>query len=233
MTRVAGMPSVDSQRAFDCFLKVRSVLENGGRVVCATATPVSNTMAEVYVCMKYLQLETLQELGIDHFDAWVQQFAETTQSLEITPDGASYRFNTRFNKFTNIPELSKIWQQVLDVKSAAELNLPRPRLKGGKPQIVSVPASEELKAYTKELAKRVEEIKARRVPPYVDNMLRVTGDGRKAALDIRLVGPNAPRPAQSKVGALVDNIMKVYHETVRDRGVQLVFLDLSTPRRGK
>src|SRR5262249_39694914 len=87
-TRVAVMPNADSQRVFDCFLKVRSVLENGGRVVCATATPVSNTMAEVYVCMKYLQLETLQELGNDHFDAWVQQFAETTQSLEITPDGA-------------------------------------------------------------------------------------------------------------------------------------------------
>ena len=113
------------------------------------------------------------------------------------------------------------------------MNLPRPRLKGGKPQIVSVPASDELKAYTRELAKRVEEIKSRRVPPYLDNMLKVTGDGRKAALDIRLVKPNAPRPAQSKVVALVDNIVKIYHETQRDRGVQLTFLDLSTPRRGR
>jgi len=233
MTRVAGLPGVDSQRAFDCFLKVRSVLESGGRVVCATATPVSNTIAEVYVCMKYLQLETLQELGIDHFDAWVQQFAETTQSLEITPDGSSYRFNTRFNRFTNIPELSEIWQQVLDVKSAAELNLPRPRLKGGKPQVVSVPAGDELKAYTRELAERVEAIKSRRVPPYLDNMLKVTSDGRKAALDIRLVKPDVPRPAQSKVMALVDNIMKIYHETQHDRGVQLTFLDLSTPRQRK
>src|SRR5262249_28365870 len=162
------MPNADSQRVFDCFLKVRSVLENGGRVVCATATPVGNTMAEGYVCMKYLQLETLQELGIDHFYAWVQQFAETTQSLAITPDGPSYPFNTSPNRFTNIPELSKIWQQVLDVKSAAELNLPRPKLKGGKPQIVSVPASEELKVYTKELARRVEKIKARRVSPHLD-----------------------------------------------------------------
>jgi N12 class adenine-specific DNA methylase len=204
-----------------------------GRVVCATATPVSNTMPEVYVCMKYLQLETLQELGIDHFDAWAQQFAETIQSLEITPDGASYRFNTRFNRFTNIPELSKIWQQVLDVKSAAELNLPRPRLKGGKPQIVSVPASDELKAYTKELANRVEKIKARRISPHLDNMLKVTNDGRKAALDIRLVKPDTLRPAQSKVMALMENIAKIYHETQRDRGVQLTFLDLSTPRRGK
>jgi len=113
------------------------------------------------------------------------------------------------------------------------LNLPRPRLKGGKPQIVSVPASDELKAYTKELANRVEKIKARRISPHLDNMLKVTNDGRKAALDIRLVNPGAPRPAQSKVMALVENIVKIYHETQSDRGVQLTFLDLSTPRRGK
>jgi hypothetical protein len=113
------------------------------------------------------------------------------------------------------------------------LNLPRPRLKCVKPQVVSVPANEELKAYTKELAKRVEEIKARRVPPYADNMLLVTSDGRKAALDIRLVKPGAPRAAQSKVMGLVENIVSIYHETQHDRGVQLTFLDLSTPRRGK
>jgi N12 class adenine-specific DNA methylase len=233
MTRVAGLPSADSQRAFDCYLKVRSVLENGGRVVCATATPVSNTIAEAYICMKYLQLETLQELGIDHFDSWVQQFAETSQSLEITPDGSSYRYYTRFNRFTNIPELIKIWQQVLDVKSAAELNLPRPKLKGGAPQVISVPASDALKGYTKELARRVEEIRSRRVSPYHDNMLKVTTDGRKAALDIRLVNPDAAPPDQSKVMAMVDNILKIYHETQNDRGAQLVFLDLSTPRRRK
>jgi N12 class adenine-specific DNA methylase len=230
MSRVAGLPNVDSQRAFDCFMKVRSVLENGGRVVCATATPVSNTIAEVYVCQKYLQLETLQELGLEHFDAWVQQFAETTQSLEMTPDGSGFRMNTRFNRFTNIPELSKLWQQVLDVKPASELNLPRPKLKGGRPEIVSVPASDELKEYVRELARRVEAIKARRVSPHMDNMLKVTGDGRKAALDIRLVKPDAPRPAQSKVMALVENIMRLYRETQESRGVQCVFLDVSTPR---
>jgi len=112
------------------------------------------------------------------------------------------------------------------------LNLPRPRLKGGRPQVVTVPASDELKEYTQELARRVEKIKSRRVPPYLDNMLKVTSDGRKAALDIRLVKPDAPRPAQSKVMALVENIVRIYHETQRDRGVQLAFLDLSTPRRG-
>lgn len=229
MSRVAGLPNTDSQRAFDCFIKVRSVLGNGGRVVCATATPVSNTIAEVYVCQKYLQLETLQELGLDHFDAWVQQFAETTQSLEMTPDGSGFRMNTRFNKFTNIPELSKLWQQVLDVKPAAELNLPRPRLKGGRPEIISVPASDELKEYVRELARRVEAIKARRVSPHKDNMLKVTGDGRKAALDIRLVKPGASRPAQSKVMALVENIVRLHEETQESRGVQCVFVDVSTP----
>jgi len=230
MTRVAGLPNTDSQRAFDCFMKVRSVLESGGRVVCATATPVSNTIAEVYICQKYLQLETLQELGLDHFDAWVQQFAETTQSLEMTPDGSGFRMNTRFNKFTNIPELSQLWQQVLEVKSAAELNLPRPKLAGGKPTIISVPASEELKAYVHDLARRVEAIKGRRVPPHVDNMLKVTSDGRKAALDIRLVLPDEARPAQSKVMALVEQIERLYHEAKETRGVQLVFLDISTPK---
>lgn len=230
MSRVAGLPNTDSQRAFDCFIKVRSVLENGGRVICATATPVSNTLAEVYVCQKYLQLETLQQLGLDHFDAWVQQFAETTQSLEMTPDGSGFRMNTRFNKFTNIPELSKLWQQVLDVKSAAELNLPRPKLKGGRPEIISVPASDELKEYVHELARRVEAIKGRRVSPHIDNMLKVTGDGRKAALDIRLVKSDSPRPARSKVMALVDNIEQLYREAQNTRGVQLVFLDVSTPK---
>ncbi len=230
MTRVAGLPNTDSQRAFDCFVKVRSVLENGGRVVCATATPVSNTLAEVYVCQKYLQLETLQELGLDHFDAWVQQFAETTQALEMTPDGSGFRVNTRFNKFTNLPELAQLWQQVLEVKSAAELQLPRPKLKGGKPEIISVAASPALKDYVQDLARRVEAIKARRVEPHVDNMLRVTGDGRKAALDMRLVQPNAPRPQPSKVMALVEQVERLYHESQTERGVQLIFADLSTPR---
>ncbi|MFN7931013.1 MAG: hypothetical protein U0Y68_24420 [Blastocatellia bacterium] len=172
----------------------------------------------------------MQELGLDHFDAWVQQFAETTQSLEMTHDGAGFRMNTRFNKFTNIPELSALWQQVLEVKSAAELSLPRPKLHNGKPEIISVPASEDLKAYVHDLARRVEAIKSRRVAPHVDNMLKVTSDGRKAALDSRLVKASASRPSQSKVMALVEQIERLYHDTKETRGVQLVFLDISTPK---
>ncbi len=230
MNNVAGLPNSDSQRAFDAFIKVRSVLDNGGRVVFATATPVSNTLAEVYVMMKFLQLDTLEALGLAHFDAWVQTFAETSQSLEMKPDGSGFRMNTRFNKFTNLPELAALWRQVLDVKNADQLNLPRPQLIGGAPQVISLPASPALKKFVKSLAARVERIKSRRVAPEVDNMLKVTSEGRKAALDIRLVLPNEPKAAHSKVDALADKLIEFYHASQTQRGVQLVFCDLATPR---
>ncbi|MGH9835544.1 MAG: hypothetical protein ACRD9Y_21190 [Blastocatellia bacterium] len=195
MRNVAGLPTADSQRAFDAFIKVRSLLDGGGRVVFATATPVSNTLAEVYVMMKFLQLDTLEEMGIAHFDAWTQLFAETSQGLEMKPDASGFRINTRFNKFTNLPELAALWRQVLDVKNADQLNLPKPKIAGGAPEVITIPASPELKRFVKNLAARVEAIKSRRVPPEVDNMLKITTEGRKAALDIRLVIPGAPRPA--------------------------------------
>ncbi|MGE0883123.1 MAG: SNF2-related protein [Blastocatellales bacterium] len=230
MTRVAGMPNSDSQRAFDAFIKVRSLLENGGRVIFATATPVSNTLAEVYVMMKFLQLDLLEEMGLAHFDAWVQMFAETTQSLEMKPDGSGFRMNTRFNKFTNLPELAALWRQALDVKTPDQLNLPRPKVMGGGPQVISVPASEELKGFVKGLAERVEQIKSRRVAPEVDNMLKITSEGRKAALDIRLVLPSTSAPAQSKLNAVVEQIVKLYHASQPTRGTQVVFCDLATPK---
>jgi N12 class adenine-specific DNA methylase len=231
MRNVAGLPTADSQRAFDAFIKVRSLLDNGGRVVFATATPVSNTLAEVYVMMKFLQLDTLEEMGIAHFDAWTQLFAETSQGLEMKPDASGYRVSTRFNKFTNLPELAALWRQVLDVKNADELNLPRPRIAGGAPQVITIPASPELKQFVKNLAARVEAIKGRRVPPEVDNMLRITTEGRKAALDIRLVMPDAPRQPYSKVEAVADKVAEFYRQSQRERGAQLLFLDLSVPRR--
>lgn len=230
MNNVAGLPNSDSQRAFDAFIKVRSVLDNGGRVVFATATPVSNTLAEVYVMMKFLQLDTLEALGLAHFDAWVQTFAETSQGLEMKPDGSGFRMNTRFNKFTNLPELAALWRQVLDVKNAEQLNLPRPQLTGGAPQVVSLPASPALKKFVKSLAERVERIKSKRVAPEVDNMLKVTSEGRKAALDIRLVMPGQSKPQHSKVEALADKLVEFYHASNSQRGVQLVFCDLATPK---
>jgi len=230
MNNVAGLPNCDSQRAFDAFIKVRSVLDNGGRVVFATATPVSNTLAEVYVMMKFLQLDTLEALGLAHFDAWVQTFAETSQSLEMKPDGSGFRMNTRFNKFTNLPELAALWRQALDVKNADQLNLPRPELIGGAPQVISLPASPALKKFVRSLAARVERIKSRRVAPEVDNMLKVTSEGRKAALDIRLVLPGEPKPQHSKVEAIADKLVEFYHASKVQRGVQLVFCDLATPK---
>lgn len=230
MNNVAGLPNSDSQRAFDAFIKVRSVLDNGGRVVFATATPVSNTLAEVYVMMKFLQLDTLETLGLAHFDAWVQTFAETSQGLEMKPDGSGFRMNTRFNKFTNLPELAALWRQVLDVKNADQLNLPRPQLIGGAPQVISLPASPALKKFVKSLAARVELIKSKRVAPEVDNMLKVTSEGRKAALDIRLVIPSQSKPQHSKVEAIADKLVEFYHASAAQRGVQLVFCDLATPK---
>jgi N12 class adenine-specific DNA methylase len=230
MTRVAGLPNSDSQRAFDAFIKVRSLLDEGKRVVFATATPVSNTLAEVYVMMKFLQLDTLEELGLAHFDAWVQMFAETTQSLEMKPDGSGFRMNTRFNKFTNLPELATLWRQVLDVKTPEQLNLPRPSVAGGGPQVISIPASDALKGFVKQLAARVERIKSRRVKPDEDNMLKITSEGRKAALDIRLVLPGTPAPKQSKTTALADKIVEFYHQSQTSKGVQLCFCDISVPR---
>jgi N12 class adenine-specific DNA methylase len=231
MRNVAGLPTADSQRAFDAFIKVRSLLDGGGRVVFATATPVSNTLAEVYVMMKFLQLDTLEEMGIAHFDAWTQLFAETSQGLEMKPDCSGFRVNTRFCKFTNLPELAALWRQVLDVKNADQLNLPRPRIAGGAPQVITIPASLELKRFVKNLAARVEAIKSRRVSPEADNMLKITTEGRKAALDIRLVMPDAPRPAYSKIEAVADKIAEFYKQSQHLRGAQAVFSDLGVPVR--
>lgn len=231
MRNVAGLPTADSQRAFDAFIKVRSLLDGGGRVVFATATPVSNTLAEVYVMMKFLQLDTLEEMGIAHFDAWTQLFAETSQGLEMKPDCSGFRVNTRFCKFTNLPELASLWRQVLDVKNADQLNLPRPRIAGGAPQVITIPASPELKRFVKNLAARVEVIKSRRVSPEADNMLKITTEGRKAALDIRLVMPDAPRPAYSKIEAVADKIAEFYKQSQHLRGAQAVFSDLGVPVR--
>ncbi|NOT59135.1 MAG: hypothetical protein HOP19_02800 [Acidobacteria bacterium] len=230
MNNVAGLPNSDSQRAFDAFIKVRSVLDGGGRVVFATATPVSNTLAEVYVMMKFLQLDTLEALGLAHFDAWVQTFAETSQSLEMKPDGSGFRMGIRFNRFTNLPDLAALWRQVLDVKNADQLNLPRPQLIGGAPQVIRLPASPALKKFVRSLAARVERIKNRRVAPEVDNMLKVTSEGRKAALDIRLVLPDEACPKANKVAALADKIAEFYHASSAQHGCQLVFCDLATPK---
>ncbi len=232
MTRVAGLPQSASERAFDMFLKVQHVQrENGGAgVVFATGTPVTNTMAEMFTMQRYLQMDALRRRHLQHFDAWAGTFGETVTAMELAPDGAGYRLHTRFARFVNVPELLGMFRQVADVQTADMLKLPVPELDGGKPRIVRAPCTPELKAFVASLAKRAEKLKTAQVDPAVDNMLKITGEGRKAALDLRLMRPKAPDHAESKVNQAVREIFAVWEETRASRLTQLVFCDLSTPK---
>jgi hypothetical protein len=231
MNRIAGLPNSDSNRAFDMFLKARYLQERGdGRgVVFATGTPISNTLAEMYTMLRYLAPEMLSERGVNHFDPWAANFAEAVTSLELAPDGSGYRMHTRFAKFINLPELLTMFRTVADVQTADMLNLPRPELENGRPTVVAAPASTELKAFIRTLTERAEKLKKERVDPSVDNMLKITGEGRKAALDMRLVRPCVGQPDDTKIDRAVSRILKIWNDTRNDRSTQLVFSDLSTP----
>lgn len=231
MTRIAGLPNSDSNRAFDMFLKIRYLQErNEGRgVVFATGTPISNTLAEMYTMTRYLAPEMLQERKVEHFDAWAANFAEAVTSLELAPDGSGYRMHTRFAKFINLPELLTVFRSVADVQTADTLKLPRPELQNGRPSIAAVPASPELKEFIGKLTKRAERLKKERVDPSVDNMLKITGEGRKAALDVRLVDPSTVTEYPTKVEQAVSNVLRVWRQSQAARSTQLVFCDLSTP----
>jgi N12 class adenine-specific DNA methylase len=230
MSRIAGLSNSESQQAFDMFVKIQWLTGQGGRVVALTGTPVSNTLCEVWIMMRYLQLDLLKQLGMDHFDAWAQAFAETTTGVEMKPDGSGFRVHTRFNKFVNLPELSRLWRQCLDVRTPEQLNLPRPSVVGGSPIIVSVPASEELIEFVGQLSHRSEKVRTREVHPSVDNMLKITSEGRKAALDMRLVNPALDESPQSKIEALVERVGRIYQRTSANRGAQMIFCDLATPK---
>lgn len=232
MTRVAGLPQTASERAFDMFLKVQHVQKRngGGGVVFATGTPVTNTMAEMFTMQRYLQMDVLRRHRLQHFDAWAGTFGETVTAMELAPDGAGYRLHTRFARFVNVPELMALFRQVADVQTAEMLKLPVPALAGGKPQIVRAPASPELKEFVNTLAKRAEKLKRDKVDPAKDNMLKITGEGRKAALDLRLVRPAALDSPDGKVNQAVREIFALWSESRNDRLTQMVFCDLSTPR---
>jgi hypothetical protein len=231
MSRIAGLPNSDSNRAFDMFLKIRYLQERGdGRgVVFATGTPISNTLAEMYTMLRYLAPEMLSERKVEHFDSWAANFAESVTSLELAPDGSGYRMHTRFAKFINLPELLSVFRTVADVQTADMLNLPRPELENGRPAIASAPASPELKAFIRTLTERAERLRKERVDPAVDNMLKITGEGRKAALDMRLIDPAAAPEAETKIDLAVTRIARIWHATRDTRSTQLVFSDLSTP----
>ncbi len=233
MSRIAGISNTESNRALDMYLKTQYLAEKGGGVVFATGTPISNTMAEMYTLQRYLAPETLKAAGVEHFDAWAANFGEAVTALELAPDGSGYRMHTRFAKFVNLPELLSMFRSFADVQTADMLHLPRPEIDGGKPKITAAPASPELKEFVGTLVERAQRLKGGGVDPRTDNMLKVTGDGRKAALDMRLVNPFADIEGDTKLSRAIEQIHRTWDDGRDKRTTQLVFCDLSTPNPDK
>ena len=232
MTNVSGISSTASQKASDLYMKVQYLdsLNPNKSVVFATGTPISNSMADLYTMQKYLQYNTLKDMQLDYFDSWASVFGQTVTTVELAPEGAGFRNKTRFSKFNNVPELVNLFKNVADVQTKETLKLPTPKLKYNRYEIVSAPKSKELSDYIEELVSRSEDIKDRKVMPYEDNMLKVTNDGRKVALDLRLIDENMPDLPDSKVNMAVENIAQIYEDTKENKSTQLVFCDLSTPK---
>ena len=228
MERVAGIQTGGSERAFDLYMKARYLHQQhpGHGLTLATGTPISNSMVELFTVQRFLDPEGLRSRGIDHFDGWAATFGEVVETMEISPDGASLRPRSRFARFTNLPELQSMFRAFADVQTAEMLDLPRPRLEGGKPQVVACPMSEEQRILQQELVARYDRLRSQKVDPREDNALTITTDGRKLALDARLLSGPAADFAGSKVNALVDNVAAVYLRTAATRGTQLVFCDL-------
>ena len=233
MNNIAGVQHTRSQRASDMFMKIQYVTEknNGKGVVFATGTPVSNSMTELYTMQRYLQPKTLEELGLTNFDDWASTFGEVVSNFELSPDGSGYRIKERFSRFYNIPELMNIFRQVADIQTPEMLNLPRPSLMNGEPTIISSEPTMELKELISTLAKRSEAIKEGNVDPRVDNMLKITNEGKKAALDLRLIDELYGDYMESKVNKAVENIYQIWSNTQEERSTQLVFCDMSTPTK--
>ena len=228
---VAGINNTESKKATDLFMKISYILENNGGkgVIFATGTPISNSMGELFAMQKYLQLDRLREMGLEHFDEWASTFGEIVNSFEIAPDGSGFRTKARFAQFFNIPELMTLFKEIADIKTTKMLNLPTPKLKGGDYKTIVAPKSEELGEYVEKLAERSEIIK-NGCDPREDNMLLVTNDGRKAALDLRLIDPSMPDLPNSKINIAIENIYRIWLENKEDKLTQLVFCDLSTPK---
>ena len=229
MRNVAGIGQSEAQKSSDMFAKCRYLDEiTGGRgVVFATGTPVSNSMVELYTMMRYLQYDLLQSSGLEHFDSWAANFGETTTALELAPEGTGFRSKTRFAKFFNLPELMAMWREAADIQTADMLRLPVPAAE--KITEVTTP-SDFQRDLVADLGERAEAVRNREVEPREDNMLKITSDGRKLALDQRLSDPTLPDDPESKVNACVRNVLQVWRDTEEIKGTQLVFCDLSTPK---
>jgi N12 class adenine-specific DNA methylase len=228
MERVAGIQTGGSERAFDVYMKARYLDEQhaGHGVTFATGTPISNTMVEMYTMQRFLDPEGLRSRGLEHFDAWAATFGEVIDTMEISPDGAGLRPRSRFARFTNLPELQQMFRAFSDVQTAEMLNLPRPRLHGGKPTVVACPMSEEQQALQQELVERYERLRSQKVDPRVDNALAITTDGRKLATDARMLSATAPDFPESKVNRLVDNVVDIWKNSAATRGTQMIFADM-------
>ncbi|WP_418564897.1 SNF2-related protein, partial [Neglectibacter timonensis] len=230
MRNVGGIAQTEAQKSSDLFMKCRYLDEiTGGRgVIFATGTPISNSMVELYTIQRYLQYGLLQEMGLIHFDDWASDFGETITAIELSPEGTGYRAKTRFAKFFNLPELMAAFKQVADIQTADMLHLPVPKANFHTEVIKPSELQQEM---VKGLAERAEKIRGGGVDPHVDNMLRITNDGRKLALDMRLINPLAADDPNGKVAVCSRNVYKIWEKTKEQRSTQLVFCDLSTPTK--
>lgn len=232
ITRVAGISQTESQKASDMYMKCMYMdeLTGGHGIVFATGTPISNSMTEMYIMMRYLQYGLLEQEGLLNFDAWASTFGESVTAIELAPEGNGYRSKTRFAKFYNLPELMNMFKQCADIQTADMLKLPVPEITGGKPTIVKLPPSELQRQMVAALGERAEAVRNRLVAPNEDNMLRITNDGRKLALDQRLMNPLLPDDPDSKANACVERVFTIWEKTKAQRSTQMIFCDLSTPR---
>lgn len=231
MTRVAGISSSSANKSADLLMKCRYIDEiTGGRgIVFATGTPVSNSVSELYTMQRYLQSDTLKKLGFSNFDAWASTFGATVTASELAPEGKKYREKTRFSKFYNLPELMSIFKECADIQTADMLNLPVP--KANFTTVVAKPSKEQ-RTFVDECGKRADLVRHGDIDPTKDNMLKITTDGRKLAVDQRIIDPSLPDFPDSKVNKCVDNVFNIWHDTLEQRSTQLIFCDLSTPSDG-
>ena len=229
MRNIAGIAQTDAQKSSDMFAKCQYLdeLTGGKGVTFATGTPVSNSMVELYTIMRYLQYDTLQKMGLSHFDDWAASFGETVTAIELSPEGTGYRAKTRFARFFNLPELISLFKESADVQTADMLNLPVPQAEYINEVLKPSETQEEM---VSSFADRAEAVRNGSVNPRFDNMLKITNDGRKLALDQRLINEMLPDEPESKVNRCVDNAFKVWEESASDKGTQLIFCDLSTPK---
>lgn len=229
MRNIAGIGQSEAFKSSDMYMKCRYMYEmtDGKGVVFATGTPISNSMTELYTMQRYLQYDDLKARGLEHFDAWASTFGETENTFELSPEGTGYRQKTRFSKFYNLPELMSMFKEVADIKTSDMLNLPVPEANF---EVIKTKPTEEQKEILEAISERADAVRNNQVEPTEDNMLKITNDGKKLALDQRLINPLLPDDPNSKVNVCVKNIFSIWDKTKENSSTQLVFSDMSTPK---